>query len=227
MTGPAGSHPVAAAVRDGSIEYSGLTVLDHVDIDIEAGAELVISGRSGSGKTSLLLVLAGLITPSRGTVAWPGLDPDPVRRRRQIAMVFQAPSLIPELSASENVCLPLRLSGGTIEASTRAASDALEHVGLDAAHGRVLPSEMSGGEQQRVSVARAMAMNPRLLLADEPTGALDRANAVAVIAALQQSARENGSSLVVATHDEEVAEAFSEHLVVEDRFVRWVLPSPA
>jgi ABC-type transport system involved in cytochrome bd biosynthesis fused ATPase/permease subunit len=140
---------VVVAARDLRIAYGGLTVLDQVDMDIPVPGEVVISGRSGSGKTSLLLVLAGLVAPTGGTVEWPRLDPDQAERRGQIAMVFQAPSLIPELTAGENVCLPLRLRGWAVEAAAEAAAEALGRVGLDEAHSRVLPSEMSGGEQQR------------------------------------------------------------------------------
>ena len=184
--------------------------------------ELVISGRSGSGKTSLLLVLAGLVPPSSGTVTWPGLAADAIRRREQIAMVFQAPSLVPELTAAENVCLPLRLRGWTRHESILAAAEALEGVGLTVAHGEVLPNEMSGGEQQRVSVARAIATRPRLLLADEPTGALDRINATAVIAALRESVGRDRASLVVSTHDVDVASHFAAHVAVENQGVQWV-----
>jgi ABC-type lipoprotein export system ATPase subunit len=212
---------VAVAGRGLSIAFGGTVVLDQVDVDVVVPGELVISGRSGSGKTSLLLVLAGLVPPSAGTVSWPGLAADPGRRREQIALVFQAPSLLPELSAAENVCLPLRLRGWARDASVRAAAEAIEQVGLSVAHGAVLPHEMSGGEQQRVSVARALATRPRLLLADEPTGALDRTNAAAVIAAMRTSVERDGASLVVSTHDEEVARDFATHLAVENRKVRW------
>jgi ABC-type lipoprotein export system ATPase subunit len=220
--GPEGG--VAVAGRGLSIAFDGTLVLDRVDLTIVLPGELVISGRSGSGKTSLLLVLAGLVPPSAGTVTWPGLAADATRRREQIALVFQAPSLIPELSAAENVRLPLRLRGRTRDESVRAAAEALEQVGLSVAHGEVLPSEMSGGEQQRVSVARALATRPRLLLADEPTGALDRTNAAAVIAALRTSVERDGASLVVSTHDEDVAGNFAAHLAVENQEVRWVRP---
>jgi ABC-type lipoprotein export system ATPase subunit len=213
---------VAVAGRDLTLTFGGTCILNHVDIDVVMPGELVISGRSGSGKTSLLLVLAGLVAPTGGTVTWPGLAVDGLERREQIAMVFQAPSLIAELSAAENVCLPLRLRGWTREASTRAAADALELVGLNDAHGEVLPNEMSGGEQQRVSVARAIATRPRLLLADEPTGALDRANATAIIAALRASVERDGASLLVSTHDEDVAGHFAAHIAVENQGIRWV-----
>jgi len=204
------------------IAFGNRTVLDAADVDIPLPGEIVVGGRSGSGKTSLLLVLAGLVAPSGGTVEWPKLDPDESQRRRQIAMVFQAPSLIPELTAEENVCLPLRLRGWRRDAAAEAAAEALEHVELDAAHGRVLPSELSGGEQQRVSVARAIATRSRLLLADEPTGALDRASAGVVVDALRAAVRRDGSALVVATHDAELAAGFHAHAVVEDRRLRWL-----
>jgi ABC-type lipoprotein export system ATPase subunit len=213
---------VAVAARDLSIAFGDTSILHRVDIDVMAAGELVISGRSGSGKTSLLLVLAGLMPPTGGTVTWPGLAADAPRRRQQIAMVFQAPSLIPELTAAENIRLPLRLRGWGRDESIRAAAEALDQVDLRPAHGEVLPSEMSGGEQQRVSVARAIATRPRLLLADEPTGALDRANAIAVVAALRASVERDGASLVVSTHDEEVAAQFAAQVAVEHQEVRWV-----
>lgn len=213
---------VAVAGRKLSIAFGSICILDRVDIDVVLPGELVISGRSGSGKTSLLLVLAGLVAPSGGKVSWPGLAADAKQRREQIAMVFQAPSLIPELTASENICLPLRLRGWTRDESIRASTEALERVGLREAHAEVLPSEMSGGEQQRVSVARAIATRPRLLLADEPTGALDRTNAAAIIATLRASVVPDGASLVVSTHDEDVASQFATHAFVENQGIRWV-----
>ena len=213
---------VVVSARDLGIAYGGFPVLEGVNIDIARRGELVISGRSGSGKTSLLLVLAGLIAPSTGTVAWPGLQRDDLLRRAQIAMVFQAPSLIPELTAVENVCLPLRLRGTDRVSSLQAALDALERVGLGDAQAYVLPYELSGGEQQRVAVARSLATRPRLLLADEPSGSLDRATAAIVVAALRETVTQDGSSLVVATHDDEIAALFENQVAVEDRSVRWL-----
>ena len=137
-------------------------------------------------------------------------------------MIFQAPSLIAELTAEENVALPLRLRGWSRRDAAAAVAGSLEVVGLQARHGLVLPSEMSGGEQQRVAVARALATRPRLLLADEPTGALDRVHATAVIDALRNSVRRSGGSMVVSTHDEEVAAGFAAEVAVEDRSLRWV-----
>lgn len=212
----------AVEVRSVRIAFREETVLEGVDLDLGVPGELVISGRSGSGKTSLLLVLAGLVPPTEGTVSWPGLAPEDQRRREQIAMIFQAPSLIAELTAGENVALPLRLRGRSREDAGRAVSEAMEVVGLEPRHALVLPGEMSGGEQQRVAVARALATRPRLLLADEPTGSLDRVHATAVIDALRSSVRSSGASLVVSTHDEEVAAEFSAEVTVEQQGLRWV-----
>lgn len=211
---------IAVSAREIGISYGGVEVFDGIDLDVAAGEELVITGRSGSGKTSLLLVLAGLIAPTRGTVVWPGLAEDQNHRRAQIAMVFQAPSLIPELTAVENVCLPLRLRGADRASALARALEALATVGLGQAQAQVLPNELSGGEQQRVSVARSLATEPRLLLADEPTGSLDRATGSGVVAALRETVAQYGSSLIVATHDDEIAELFGDHLAVEAGTVR-------
>jgi ABC-type lipoprotein export system ATPase subunit len=205
-----------------TIAFKWEMVLDAVDLELEAPGELVISGRSGSGKTSLLMVLAGLVPPTGGSVYWPGLAAEAPLRREQIAMIFQAPSLIAELTAGENVALPLRLRGRSRHGSIASASEVLEEVGLEARHALVLPSEMSGGEQQRVAIARALATRPRLLLADEPTGALDRGHATAIVDTLRNSVRQAGASLVVATHDEEIAAGFAAEVAIADHGLQWM-----
>ena len=202
--------PVALATSVG-LRYGSRQVLQGVHLAVPAGAQLVLTGRSGSGKTTLLLVLAGLITPSEGTVTWPGLATTPAERRRQIGVVFQAPSLMPELTASENVMLPLRLGGADVARSreeTRRALDAVAATDLADA----LPSQLSGGQQQRVAIARALAGSHRLVLADEPTGALDRAHAREVALALRAGVAATGGALALATHDPELAASF-EHRV--------------
>jgi ABC-type lipoprotein export system ATPase subunit len=148
--------------------------------------------------------------------------PDEARRREQIAVIFQAPSLIAELTAGENVALPLRLRSWPRDEAVAAALEALAEVGLGARHAAVLPSEMSGGEQQRVAVARALATRPRLLLADEPTGALDRTTATAIVETLREATRRAGASLVLSTHDEQVAAGFETVVAVEHRGLAWV-----
>lgn len=208
----------ARAIR---VSYGRREVLGNIDLDVEASAELAVTGRSGSGKTSLLLVLSGLIPPTDGIVLWPGLSEDATARRFEIAMVFQSPSLLPELTAVENVCLPLRLRGWARPVASAAARDSLSVVGLDD-EADALPAQLSGGQQQRVAVARALAIGPRLILADEPTGALDRAHATQVLTALRDHARATGAGLVLATHDEELAGLLRTRAVVEDGALRAV-----
>ena len=199
--------------------YGRVPVLGGAGLTVEAGAELAVTGRSGSGKTTLLLILAGLLPPDRGTVRWPGLAADRSERRGQIGLVFQAPSLVPELTAAENVALPLRLRGATSDEARTATADALGVVGLAGAADR-LPAQLSGGKQQRVAAARALAGRPRLLLADEPTGALDRDTAFTVLAALRDAVAGSGGALVVATHDAELAELLSGRMVLDDGRLR-------
>jgi ABC-type lipoprotein export system ATPase subunit len=224
VSGTTTARRTVVAARNLTIAFKGETILDSVDLDVQLPGELLISGRSGSGKTSLLLVLAGLVPPTGGEVSWPGLDSGDGQHREQIAMIFQAPSLIAELTAGENVALPLRLRNWPRVESAEAALEALAGVGLDARHAQVLPSEMSGGEQQRVAVARALATRPRLLLADEPTGALDRLTASTVVDTLRSATRKAGAALVLSTHDQEVASEFDAVVAVENRRLRWVRP---
>jgi ABC-type lipoprotein export system ATPase subunit len=201
--------------RSMGLRYGRSDILRDVDLAIEAGAHLALMGRSGSGKTTLLLVLAGLLPPSSGTVAWPGLAREPRVRRGQIGMVFQAPSLMAELSAVENVTLPLRLRGSTVADAGEAARESLRCVGASD-FADALPAQLSGGQQQRVAIARALAGNHRLLLADEPTGALDRAHAQEVALALRDRVAATGGGLLVATHDPELAGLFDERIAVQD-----------
>jgi ABC-type lipoprotein export system ATPase subunit len=169
------------------------------------GAELVaVEGPSGSGKTTLVHLLAGLDRPTRGEVCWPALGPPAGLRPGPVAVVFQGPSLIRALDVVENVGLPLLLAGaGPAEARARAC-EALERLGI-AALAPALPDELSGGQAQRVAIARALAGSPRLILADEPTGLLDRESGRRVIEALLRAARNLGAALVISTHDPSVA----------------------
>jgi putative ABC transport system ATP-binding protein len=214
-----GSSAVLVEARSLRLSYGPTPVLTEVDMDIGAHTELAVTGRSGSGKTSLLLVVSGLVPPTGGSVSWPGLSADPVERRFEIAMIFQSPSLLPELSSIQNVSLPLRLRGWTREEARSAAGAALSIVGLDD-EADALPAQLSGGQQQRVAVARALAGRPRLILADEPTGALDTWHARMVLTALRDRARAEGAGLVLATHDEELAGILHERAVVEDGVLR-------
>jgi ABC-type lipoprotein export system ATPase subunit len=213
---------VNASVTEPLVEASGLGVrygsteiLHGVDLTVGRGAHLAVMGRSGSGKSTLLLVLAGLLTPSSGRVSWPGLSSDVRVRRGEIGMVFQAPSLMPELTALQNTTLPLRLRGLGVEESRAASLQALEAIGA-ADFAAALPAQLSGGQQQRVAIARALAGGHRLVLADEPTGALDRARAHQVAVALRDGVTAMGGGLVLATHDPALAEMFDERLTVLD-----------
>jgi putative ABC transport system ATP-binding protein len=185
-----------------------LTVLRDVSFDVPAGAFVSIVGPSGSGKTTLLGLLAGLDTPSGGTVSLDGedfgrLDEDARARLRgeKVGFVFQSFQLIPTLTALENVQVPLELAGrvSVREAATR-ARDLLSRVGLgDRTHH--FPQQLSGGEQQRVALARAFVNDPRILFADEPTGNLDGTTGERIVELLQALNRERGCTIVLVTHD--------------------------
>jgi len=187
-----------------------LTILDGVSLDVERGDAVAVIGPSGSGKSTLLGLIAGLDTPTGGTIIVGGVDVTRLGeaalarfRRQTIGYVFQSYHLIPTLTAAENVAVPLELAGARgVGARTRAL---LEQVGLgERAHH--YPVQLSGGEQQRVALARAVALDPPLLLADEPTGNLDSATGAAIIDLLFALNRERGSTLLLVTHDPALAE---------------------
>jgi ABC-type lipoprotein export system ATPase subunit len=201
-----------------SVGYRRAPVLHGVDLVLDAGDEVALLGRSGSGKTTLLLALAGLLATG-SSVRWPGLPPATEDRRAAIGVVFQAPSLIGELTARENVVLPLRLRGGGREAAYRMAGEALAELGLGDALD-ALPAELSGGQQQRVAMARVLAAAPRLVLADEPTGALDPDTATMVIDVLRGRVRRSRGALLLATHDEDLAAMLPQRLELSDGAVR-------
>jgi ABC-type lipoprotein export system ATPase subunit len=184
---------------------AGATVaLQPTDCEVHADARIALIGPSGSGKSTLLHLLAGLDAPTVGTVDWPALGTLARLRPGPIAVVFQGPSLLPPLTVVENVGLPLVLDGVTDVEARRRAHEALQLVGLDDVSHK-LPEEISGGQAQRVAVARAVVGHPQLLLADEPTGQLDRANGASVIDVLLAAADHAQAALVVATHDPTVA----------------------
>ena len=197
------------------VRYGATRILRDIDLEVTPGSQLALTGRSGSGKTTLLLALAGLLPPSEGTVTWPGLATIPAERRGQIGMVFQAPSLMPELTALENVTLPLRLAGD-VDRRPRAAALSPWATWEPPTSPRPYPPSCSGGQQQRVAIARALAGGHRLVLADEPTGALDRAHAHEAALALREGVAATGGALVLATHDPELADLFDDQLAVAD-----------
>jgi lipoprotein-releasing system ATP-binding protein len=174
---------------------------------VQAGDRIALLGPSGSGKSTLLHLMAGLDRPSAGEIRWPALGKRETLRPRKLAVVFQSPSLMPPLNVLENVELPLILAGSGEDARP-AAMDALERVGLASLAGK-LPEELSGGQGQRVAVARAIAGHPQLLLADEPTGQLDQAGGRALMDVLLGWLAGSQTALVIATHDLAVAERLS------------------
>jgi ABC-type lipoprotein export system ATPase subunit len=180
-----------------------VTALRETTLQVRPGDRTALIGPSGSGKSTLLHLLGGLDLPTTGTVSWPALGEASTLRPGKVAFVFQAQSLMPPLTALENVALPLLLAGATPQAATAEARRALEALEL-LPLAEQLPEELSGGQAQRVAVARALVTRPRLILADEPTGQLDSVTAGHLMDVLL-AALEPGAALVLATHDEAVA----------------------
>lgn len=185
-------------------------VLDGASLDVRRGEFVVLLGRSGSGKSTLLNLVGGLDTPDRGSVKVDGRDLSVMNererslwRRQALGVVFQAYNLIPTLTVAENLRLPLELCGADRRNATHVAEGQLAAVGL-AGFGKAFPDELSGGEQQRVAVARALIHRPSLVLADEPTGNLDLETAERILALLDDLRRTSGMTLLMATHAREV-----------------------
>lgn len=185
-------------------------VLDDVNVEVRDGEFVVLVGRSGSGKSTLLNLIGAIDTPTSGEIyiddfALSALDETgrALLRRRRIGFVFQFFNLIPTLTAAENLQFPLELNGVTGTAATQRVADWLAAVGL-ADYGHRFPEELSGGEQQRVAIARALVHGPGIVLADEPTGNLDLETATSMIALLDRLCRGTGTTLVMATHSQEV-----------------------
>jgi putative ABC transport system ATP-binding protein len=196
--------------------------LDGVDLVVNTGELLAIEGASGSGKSTLLAVLGGLERPSSGSVLFEGRDLATLDdraltalRAREIGFVFQSFNLVPTLTAQQNVEAVMAPLGLSSSARRRHARELLDRVGLGARTGH-LPSTMSGGEQQRVAVARAIANNPRVILADEPTGNLDSATAEEVVSLLRGLTSELGVTVVLVTHDHDLALQAERRVVMRD-----------
>ena len=199
-----------AEFRNVSRVYSNgdheLRALDGVDLTLEEGKFVVILGPSGAGKSTLLNMLGGLDSPTSGSITVCGRDISSLTkneladyRAETVGFVSQFYNLIPTLTVHENVALVKEIAKNPLSATKM-----LEEVGL-AEHAKNFPSELSGGEQQRVSIARALAKNPKILLCDEPTGALDSATGVLVLKLLLKMAREYGKTIVIVTHNQNIA----------------------
>ena len=216
---------VLAAVNVGRVYRLGseeIVAVDDVSLDVPAGKFVALVGRSGSGKTTLLNLMAGLDQATSGSILFEDRDMADMSenelielRRHRIGFVFQSFGLLPLLSAFENVELPLRISGARSREREQRTNEALEMVGL-AARSRHRPYELSGGEQQRVAIARAMVIRPSLMLADEPTGELDSSNARAIFGLFAEMVKEEGISVVAATHDSSLLNLADEVLEMRD-----------
>ena len=196
-------------------------VIQNLDLSLNKGSTLSLVGPSGCGKTTLLNILAGLDLATSGEVSFLGFDLSSLNsdaratlRNKEIGFVYQFHHLLPELSSQENVALPMLISGLNKEKSMKRASDLMEKVHLSSkASNR--PGELSGGERQRVAIARSLSNNPSCLLMDEPTGNLDTSNAEIIINLLLELVKEEGVSLIVATHDLSLAGRLDETLNLE------------
>jgi putative ABC transport system ATP-binding protein len=208
--------------RDLHKAYGRTPALAGADFDIAAGEVVAIMGPSGSGKSTLLHCIAGIVMPDDGTVIYDGRELSALSdversalRRTDFGFVFQFGQLVPELSCRENVALPLRLDGTSRKQAERRADELLEALEVEGV-AKQRPGTVSGGEGQRVAVARALVTDPRVLFADEPTGALDSLNGERVMELLTAAARERGTAVVLVTHEARVAAYSDREVVVRD-----------
>ncbi|UJB43778.1 ABC transporter ATP-binding protein [Streptomyces sp. A1-5] len=220
---PEGSLLAAEGLRKA---YGPTPALDGADFSIHPGEVVAVMGPSGSGKSTLLHCLAGIVRPDSGTVRY-GTHAlteltDAQRsalRRTDFGFVFQFGQLVPELTCLENVALPLRLNGTKRKDAERQARDWLAQLEVDGVDGQ-RPGEISGGQGQRVAVARALATRPRVIFADEPTGALDSLNGERVLTLLTNAARDTNAAVVLVTHEARVAAYSDREIVVRDGRVK-------
>ncbi|MFF3324630.1 ABC transporter ATP-binding protein [Streptomyces sp. NPDC002889] len=216
---PAGSLLAATDVRK---TYGPTNALDGAEFSIHPGEVVAVMGPSGSGKSTLLHCLAGIVTPDAGSITYDGRELSAMNdaersalRRSEFGFVFQFGRLVPELTCVENVALPLRLSGVKRKEAERAALRWMERLEVDDL-GAKRPGEVSGGQGQRVAVARSLVTGPRVLFADEPTGALDSLNGELVMQLLTEAARSTNAAVVLVTHEPRVAAYSDREIVVRD-----------
>ncbi|MFJ2499027.1 ABC transporter ATP-binding protein [Streptomyces sp. NPDC087539] len=216
--------PVGSLLSADSLHkaYGQTPALDGASFSIHPGEVVAVMGPSGSGKSTLLHCLAGIVTPDRGTITYAGRElsamSDAERsalRRTEFGFVFQFGQLVPELTCVENVALPLRLAGAKRKDAERTARHWLERLEVDDV-GAKRPGEVSGGQGQRVAVARSLAGSPKVIFADEPTGALDSLNGERVMQLLTEAARSTNVAVVLVTHEARVAAYSDRDVTVRD-----------
>ncbi|KOG53265.1 macrolide ABC transporter ATP-binding protein [Streptomyces virginiae] len=219
MTAPAGSLLAATDLRKA---FGTTKALDGAEFSIHPGEVVAVMGPSGSGKSTLLHCLAGIVPPDSGSIAYAGREltamGDAERselRRTEFGFVFQFGQLVPELTCVENVALPLRLTGVKRREAERTALHWMERLQVEDL-GAKRPGEISGGQGQRVAVARALVTRPRVVFADEPTGALDSLNGELVMQLLTEAARSANAAVVLVTHETRVAAYSDREIVVRD-----------
>ncbi|MFJ4859845.1 ABC transporter ATP-binding protein [Streptomyces sp. NPDC088748] len=219
MTAPAGSLLAAMDLRKA---FGTTKALDGAEFSIHPGEVVAVMGPSGSGKSTLLHCLAGIVPPDSGSIAYAGREltamGDAERselRRTEFGFVFQFGQLVPELTCVENVALPLRLTGVKRKEAERTALHWMERLQVEDL-GAKRPGEISGGQGQRVAVARALVTRPRVVFADEPTGALDSLNGELVMQLLTEAARSANAAVVLVTHETRVAAYSDREIVVRD-----------
>lgn len=205
--------------------FGDVAALAGVSLSIAPGETVAIMGPSGSGKSTLLHCLSGVLVPDEGVVEFAGMQLSKLKdaqrshvRLSEFGFVFQDGQLLPELPARENVALPMMLNGGSASTALKAADEALGRLGLGELRDR-RPSDMSGGQAQRVAVARALVGNPRVVFADEPSGALDQATGHEMMQLLTTSVAMTGAALVLVTHDRNVARWCSRLIEIRDGLV--------
>ena len=194
--------------------------VDNVSFEVEKGEFVAIVGTSGSGKSTLLHMIGGVDKPTSGTIEINGVniyELDEAKqaefRRREVALIYQFYNLIPILNVEENMCLPIKLDNKKVD--EQKLSEMIETLGLKERR-KNLPNELSGGQQQRVAIGRSLMQNPAILLADEPTGNLDSQNSKEIIELLKKSNKEYNQTIILVTHDEEIAKQADRIITIND-----------
>ncbi len=224
---------VTALTKKYRIGQEIVTALDRVDLTVKQGEFLCILGTSGSGKSTLLHLMAGLERPTKGDISINGKTLSGMKekdmalfRRKHMGFVFQSYNLIPTMTALENVSLPLIFDGSDTRERVGKARELLIQLGLKDRF-RHKPQEMSGGQQQRVSIARALVNNPRILFADEPTGNLDSKTTKEIMEILREKVSQSGLTLVMVTHDNELAEYADRCIYMVDGMITQIVEKGA